>query len=174
MLQDTKTSNHPPQMLTVPPRQQRASNTQGPRNKKPTLQSVVRAEIMPIGDEADLLDLMCHLQERNDIGSAIALYQAYSAIADTFNAAINQPRTKDLAAAYIEDEASRAWAKAYLVADFLKDMRPNKINVDFYAEVLLACASQMGATLSEIAAIATEIAVMPLDGPSRIEPREQR
>ena len=132
-----------------------------PQRAKSAL-SIIRGDIAPIGDEANLLDVLCHLQEENDISGTIALYDNYVAVADAAQAVQNQPRAAGRAEEFLDDECDRAWSKAYLVADFLKDMRPDKLNVTYFADTLIRCAFKMGHSLSEIAAIAKEIDAMPL------------
>ena len=136
--------------------------------------SIIRADIAPIGDEPDLLDVLCYLQEENDIGGTIALFDNYAAIAEAVEAIHNQPRTTGRASDFLEEKYCRAWSKAYLVADFLKDMRPDKLNVDFFADTLIRCAFKMGHSLSEIAAIAKEIDAMPLTYDAGLDPRSKK
>ena len=136
--------------------------------------SIIRGDIAPIGDEPDLLDVLCYLQEENDISGTIALYENYVAIAEAVAAIQNQPRTTCRASDFLEDEYCRAWSKAYLVADFLKDMRPDKLNVTYFADTLIRCAFKMGHSLSEIAAIAKEIDAMPLTYDADLGPRSKK
>jgi hypothetical protein len=157
-----------PQKIVARSRANRISAQSAPKSAL----SIIRGDIAPIGDEPDLLDVLCYLQEENDISGTIALYENYVAIAEAVAAIQNQPRTTNRASDFLEDEYCRAWSKAYLVADFLKDMRPDKLNIDFFADTLIRCAFKMGHNLSEIAAIAKELGAMAM--PTRCDPRSEK
>lgn len=118
--------------------------------------SVISADVMPIGDDPNLLDQCRSLSEQKDVGSLIALYDAYIAAAQGYHLIMNMPRA-DSVDDFLEKERCRTIAKAYLVADFLKQLQPDKYNAEPYAGVLFDCTLQMGGTFVEAAAVAQEI-----------------
>jgi hypothetical protein len=120
--------------------------------------SVIKASIQPIGDDPNLLDELCYMSERNDVAGMIALYDAYSSAANGLLLIQNQPRAAGRANDFLEEECCQLWAKAYLVADFLKETRPDRHNVGAFAGVLFDCALRMGNNLTAAAAIVAEIA----------------
>jgi hypothetical protein len=128
---------------------------------KKSATSIIRADIQPIGEDPDLLNQLRYMSERNDIDGMVVLYDAYSSAAQGFLLIQNQPRVSEAADDFIELEYCQMWAKAYLVADFLKDLRPDHHRAERYARVLFDCAFQMGSSLTEVAAIIQEIATMP-------------
>jgi hypothetical protein len=148
MLQISPTKN-PPQFVRVPASQRK-------RRTKSKL-NIIDAKICPLGAERDLLDKLCYLKDANDVSATIALYDAYAASAKLFEAFLEMPRAGD-AAEYLEDEFERAWAKAYLVADFLKEMMPNQLNIGAYIETLFKCSLQMGNNLTDVVSLFNELA----------------
>ncbi len=120
--------------------------------------SVIRSDIQPIGDDPDLLGELRRMSKHNDVGGMVALYDAYSAAAEGLLLIQNQPRVSDAVDEFIEMESNHLWSKAYLVAQFLKDLRPDHRNVERYMTVLFNCAFQMGCNVPEVVAIVQEIA----------------
>lgn len=147
MLQ-TSSSNNPPQIVRTRARRQRPT---------PSKLGIIDAKICPLGAERDLLDKLCYLKDANDVTATVALYDAYAASAESFASFLNEPRIGD-AHEYLEDEFERAWAKAYLVGDFLKEMHPDEFNVDIYFGTLFKCAQQMGNNLTDVIGLMDELA----------------
>lgn len=128
---------------------------------------IIDASIQPIEEwqEPDLRSALDELVMKNDVRSAIELYDGYVSVAEVL-ASFTEKRIsgRDAAHEHLEQEIARAWAKAYLVADRLKLMRPSENELTYAAEVLFKCSLMMGNDLSEtIAAIEefTANAVIP-------------
>lgn len=119
---------------------------------------VIRADIQPIDVEPNLLDTLCWMKDENDIKGMIVLYETFAGIAQKLNDIGNQPRASGRVEDFIDAECERAWAKAYLVADFLKDMRPTEFEFEGYSEILFRAALQMGANFKEAVAVVNEVA----------------
>jgi hypothetical protein len=133
----------------------------------PSALYVINANIHPIDREPDLLNALCCLKDANDIRGMVGLYDYFVAVAAAALNVTNRPRTTDAAADHLSRESDHALAKAYLVADFLKEMRPNNaLDAELYAEVMFGCALAMGNTLSEAAAVVREISSWGLRGAS--------
>lgn len=151
-------STNPPQIFAQPNRARRAA-------KSPL--AVIDASIQPIETDSgnDLLDVLCYMKDENDVRGMMDLYDFFAKISDTTMAVFNFPRTVGRAADFIETEDAQTWAKAYLVADFLKDMRPDRYDVDRYSEILYSCTLQMGNNLADAVAVVNEIASWDLKQP---------
>lgn len=160
-------------MLQLPESNARVA-PRSPRNydrpKKPAL-SLIKASIQPIGEDPNLHNELCYMAEQNNIAGMVALYDAYSSAARGFLLIQNQPCTPEMADDFLELERCQMWSKAYLVADFLKNLRPDKFQAEAYARTLFDCAFQMGLNLAEAAAIVHEITEMrPGDKPVQNQP----
>jgi hypothetical protein len=134
-----------------------SKKSRGSSRPKESARSIISASIMPIGNDPDLLDELCYLSERNDIDGLVALYDAYSSAAKGYLLIQNQPRVSERVDDFIERERCHALAKAYLVADFLKGLRPDKHRVERYVRVLFDCAFEMGNDLPDVVALIQEI-----------------
>ncbi|HEY0329350.1 MAG TPA: hypothetical protein VGC77_09640 [Rhodopseudomonas sp.] len=150
-------------VATNPPQIIPQSEPQSSREKSAL--DVVDANIAPVGAEADLLDELCHMKDANDVCGMMNLYDYFIASDAAAQAVMNLPRTLGRAHNFIESECDRTRAKAYLVADFLKDMRPNKHDAERYSEILFNCALAMGNKLSDAVAVVSEIASWNLSQP---------
>lgn len=150
-------STNPPQILSQPKRV-RASVNKSPLD-------VIDTSIQPIADDSgrDLLDALCCMKDENDIAGMIELYGAYAAAGEKFMDA--GERLESRAGNLLDDEGNYAWAKAYLVADFLKQMRPSQWMAERYIHTLFDAAYRMGGSLEELGALVSEIASWELEAP---------
>lgn len=149
-------STNPPQIVSRPKRT-------GDAVKSPL--DVISAAIQPIEQDNgnDLLDTLCYMKDEADVLGMIELYEAYSASAERLG--FDSDRAQGRAHHFLNDEFCQAWSKAYLVADFLKEVRPPGWLAERYAQAMLAAAVQMGANLEEVAAVVAEIASWKLERP---------
>lgn len=133
--------------------------------KKPLVSpfDIINADIMPIEVDGgnELLDTLCYMKDEADVLGMVELFEAYATSAEQLMVAAD--RADGRAGQLLHADGCQAWAKAYLVADFLKDMRPNKWIVGRYASVLHKAAHQMGATFGEAAAVIAEVASWELE-----------
>jgi hypothetical protein len=120
---------------------------------------MIDATLGPLGFEPDLMAEVRRLRDVNDVRGMLALFEAYRDVAEMFIKWHNMPRSKDLQ--ILEDEFSRAWSKAYIVAEYMKQMRPDPIEKERVAEALFSCALMMGHSLSDAIAVVQAIAIMP-------------
>ncbi|MDB5621069.1 hypothetical protein [Tardiphaga sp.] len=129
--------------------------------------SVISASIQPIetGTENDLLDTLCYMKDENDVHGMMGLYEFFAGSAGFSLAAEMSPRITGRAADQIRFENEQAWAKAYLVADFLKEIRPNRFDVERYSEILFSVTLQMGHNFEDAVAVVNEIATWDLKQP---------
>ena len=68
----------------------------------------------------------------------------------------------------LEEESADAWSKAFYVADRLKKLRPDVIDLEQYAAALFNCTLAMGGNLSKAAAVVNEINSWPrIERPAR-------
>jgi hypothetical protein len=126
------------------------------RKSRKSALDFIRADYQPLGEYPDLLDKLCYLSQENDIDAVVALYDAYVATANGILLIQNQPRANRVDD-FLEMEATQAWAKAYMAADFLKDMQPSELQAKVHARVLFDCALQMGGNLAHAVAIVKEL-----------------
>ncbi len=147
---------NPPQIVARPRRARRAVKS---------ALDVIDANIQPIETDSgsDLLDALCWMKDENDVIGMIELYEAYADSAERL--AFGADRAEGRASKVISDECCQAWAKAYLVADFMKQMRPSRWMAERYAHALFDAAYRMGGTLEEAAAVLAEIASWELEAP---------
>jgi hypothetical protein len=152
-------STNPPQI--VAPRTKRMH-----RATKSAL-AIIDASIQPIETDSgnDLLDALCYMKDENDVQGMMSLYEFFAALADLSLSAENAPLTTGRSSRWICYENEQAWAKAYLVADFLKDMRPDMFSIERYSEILFSCTLQMGNNLADAVAVVNEIASWDLKQP---------
>ena len=152
-------STNPPQIVARPKAVRRAAKS---------ALAVISASIQPIEPDSgsDLLDVLCYMKDENDVSGMMSLYEYFAAAASVSLAHANSPRTRERASDVIEFENNQAWAKAYLVADFLKDVRPTSYDVDRYTEILFSCTIQMGNNFADAVAVVNEIAGWKLDPPN--------
>lgn len=124
---------------------------------------VITASVRPIENDTghDLLNALCCMREANDLVGMLDLYDAYSRSAETLMFAGD--RSDGVAAGMLHEAGAHAWSRAYLVADFLKEMRPSKYMVERHCQALFNVALQMGGTLDEVSAVVAEIASWELD-----------
>jgi hypothetical protein len=151
-------STNPPQIVARPKRT---------RSRAKSALSVIDASIQHIRpvSENDLLDELCHMKDENDVRGMMGLYEFFAGNAEATLAARNSPLITGRAYDIIEFESEQAWAKAYLVAAFLKDARPDRYDVESYSKILFSCALQMGNDFSEAVAVVNEIASWDLKQP---------
>jgi hypothetical protein len=105
------------------------------------------------------------MKDENDVRGMMGLYEFFAGNAETTLAARNSPLIIGRAADFIAFESEQAWAKAYLVADFLKQMRPNRFDVERYSEIMFGITMQMGNNFSDAVAVVNEISTWDLKQP---------
>jgi hypothetical protein len=154
-------STNPPPISTQPKRP-RAKRTRTPAK---SALSVIEASIQPIAPEADLFGALCYMKDANDVRGMMGLYEFFAGNAETTLAARNSPLITERAYDFIEFENEQAWAKAYLVADFLKQMRPTRHDVERYSKIMFCVTLEMGNNLSDAVAVVNEIATWDLKPP---------
>jgi hypothetical protein len=148
------TEANPPIMTQRP---QNTTRHRGGRKPKNSALGVISASIQPLSNEPDLLDVLCYMKDENDVAGMLGLYDGFVAIAEVANGHLNLPRVIGRGYGCFESESERAWAKAYLVADFLKEMRPDRYNSERYAATLFKCTLAMGNNLCDAVAVVNEI-----------------
>ncbi len=121
----------------------------------------IRADIAPLEPETDLLNTLRQMAEENQTRGMVALFDGFAAISQACQAIENEPRSDGFAEEHMEAEALRAWSKAYMVADFLKDQPVDDLHRDEVGRVLLTCALMMGHGMKQVAKIAAEFAALP-------------
>jgi hypothetical protein len=154
MLDTVSRTESPPQILP---------DARKSRVRKPKIMAIdaIQASIAPLGDEADLLNSLCGMAETNDTVGMIVLFDTFVTVAETYQNIANQPRATGEAEDLLDSESDRAWSKAYMVADFLKDQPISDIHRDEVGRVLVTCALAMGHGLKNAAEIAAELANLP-------------
>ena len=126
----------------------------------------IDATIQPMGPQPALRAEVDQLVKLNDIRALVALYDAFAAAAVTFQAIQNRPAADEVE--ILEEESADAWSKAFYVADRLKKLRPDVIDLEQYAAALFNCTLAMGGNLSEAAAVVNEINSWPrIERPAR-------
>ena len=91
----------------------------------------IDATIQPMGPQPALRAEVDQLVKLNDIRALVALYDAFAAAAVTFQAIQNRPAADEVE--ILEEESADAWSKAFYVADRLKKLRPDVIDLEQYA-----------------------------------------
>ncbi|WP_441242561.1 hypothetical protein [Tardiphaga sp. 768_D3_N2_1] len=125
-----------------------------------TPEKIVDASIQPLEPEAGavLPVEIDHLLATGDVQGMVAMYDAYMAAAGAIHHIKEMPRASGCDA-LLEYEWDRLIAKAYLVADRLQGMRPNKHDVKAMGRALFECALEMGNDLPEAMAVVQAIDV---------------
>jgi hypothetical protein len=157
-------STNPPQII---PRRADGATDDKTVGSLPPAFSVIDASMAPIKPDfgIDLLDELCCMKDEHDICGMMGLYEFYAAAAEISLAASNSPLIANRAYDRIQFEGEQAWAKAYLVADFLTKMRPNRYDVERYSTIMFDITLQMGNNFSDAVAVVNEIATWDLRQP---------
>src|SRR5258706_1001105 len=119
----------------------------------------IEATIQPMGPQPALRAEVDQFVKLNDIRAVVALYDAFAAAAVTFQAIQNRPAADEVE--ILEEESADAWSKAFYVADRLKKLRPDVIDLEVYAAALFNCTLAMGNNLAEAVAVVNEINSWP-------------
>lgn len=106
--------------------------------------------------EPSLLAELDELERSNDVVGMVALYDYFVSIANANTAFANLPRSSSIGD-FLDAENERTWARAYAVADRLKKLSPSKQERERHARALMDAAFAMGASLSEVSAIALHL-----------------
>jgi hypothetical protein len=120
----------------------------------------IDAALQPVGRAPGLRAEVDRLVELKNVNSLIAIYDACVASAMAFQSFENQPRSSG-AQKFLEDERAHAMSKALYVADRLKTLRPDAIDLEQYAAALFNCTLAMGGNLDEAVAVVNEINAWP-------------
>ena len=105
-----------------------------------------------VGRDPNLTAELNRMASANDVGAAVALFDAYERAAEAISAIENQPRSA-AALEFLEVEQSQLWAKAYAVADKLKTMRPSNFERERFVEALFRCALMMGCEIEDATSV---------------------
>lgn len=119
---------------------------------------VIDKNISPVETEPDLEAELDRLVGLNNDGGLVSIYWAYVSAAEVIIGETNKPRAED-SADFLDEESARLISKSYAVADRLKRISVTRVNANRVAAVLMHAASAMGATLTEIAALAGALAM---------------
>ena len=127
----------------------------------------IDANIQPMGPQPALRAEVDQFVKLNDVRALVALYDAFAAAAVTFQAIQNRPAVDEVE--ILEEESADAWSKAFYVADRLKKLRPDVMDLEVYAAALFNCTLAMGNNLDEAVAVVNEINAWPkVERPARL------
>lgn len=146
-------------MLQIPETSSALKPTTARRRRKrtPSPFDVIDKNISPVEVEPDLEAELDRLAGLNGAGGLVSIYWAYVHAAEAILGEDNKPRAES-ACDLLGGEWVRLISKSYAVADRLKQISVTRYNGDMVAAVLMHAASAMGATLTEIAALAGALA----------------
>ncbi|MCB1393847.1 MAG: hypothetical protein KDJ71_11735 [Nitrobacter sp.] len=147
-------------MLQIPETSSAVKPTTVRRRRKPMPSpfDVIDKNISPVETEPDLEAELDRLAGLNDAWGLVSIYWAYIHAAESILGEDNKPRAES-ACDLLGGEWVRLISKSYAVADRLKHISITRSNADVVAAVLVHAAAAMGATLTEIAALAGALAM---------------
>ena len=119
----------------------------------------IDSAIQPMDPQPALRAKVDQLVKSNNVRALVALYDAFAAAGMAFQAIQNRSPADE--AEIFEEESAAQWAKAYFVADRLKTLRPDAIDLEQYAATMFNCTIAMGGNLEEAVAVVNEINAWP-------------
>ena len=133
-----------------------------PHTNAPEALKAISNDVQPLSKnpEPRLVAELDRLERSNDVTGMTALYDYFVACANIRLAITNMPRAQSISD-FLEDDSNHVWAKAFTVADRLKQLRPNNYNSEYRARALIDAAFSMGCSVKEVAAITQHLSWDP-------------
>lgn len=144
----------PEPQRTATPRKTRSSVPQSADGKF----RIVDSRVQPIAKapEPDLIAEVQRLEEANELGGMVSLFDYFVAMAAAATSYGNYPHAVELDD-FTMGEACRFWSKAYYVADAILRMKPGRNFVERRAQALIECAFAQGNNFASVASLVAHL-----------------